>query len=362
MDRKHTAVKDIMIKNVLTIRVDAPFSRVEEIFRDHHIRHLPVVDKDNHLVGMVTQRDLYRVATVRKTSQGEVFEKGELNSFVLRHVMAPDPVTLGPDNSVANAVQLMAEHKYGAIPIVDEEHRVIGIVSQIDVLKFTHQWLMSEEEKSYMDTMYVRIRELESIFRVALYNLENSGRDVFPTLFLSRTHQSFAAAGRYAMSGQFKDSYLWMRYCLEDAMHGFYFHKNPKSVFTWLKRTEGKGDAGQQGRGEFNVRTMTEVLDVAEPALGHSARELYNRTLDYEAQPVDESAPLKLDANANESNFQFNVDYLLCDSPQVKACLNAGVEVGICTILIFKSIFQETFNNAGLTNKITQLCTRLIAP
>ncbi len=54
------ALSEIMVKGPVTISVDAPFSRVEELFRIKRIRHLPVVNEKKVLLGIITETDLYR--------------------------------------------------------------------------------------------------------------------------------------------------------------------------------------------------------------------------------------------------------------------------------------------------------------
>ncbi|PIW64161.1 MAG: CBS domain-containing protein, partial [Candidatus Omnitrophica bacterium CG12_big_fil_rev_8_21_14_0_65_50_5] len=61
-----------MISQVIALKEDDPFSKVEEILRLHPIRHIPVVNSAGKLVGMLTQRDFLRVAKPRKTAQGDV--------------------------------------------------------------------------------------------------------------------------------------------------------------------------------------------------------------------------------------------------------------------------------------------------
>lgn len=141
---KQIPLKEIMIQKVITVKIDEPFSHVEKKFRENKIRHLPVVDEQNKLVGMITQNDLYRVAKPRITEDGAFYDEEFLDSIILKHVMSRDPVALKPFDTVQHAVDIMAEHKFGCIPIVTGEGLLAGIVSQIDILKFISKWFRSD--------------------------------------------------------------------------------------------------------------------------------------------------------------------------------------------------------------------------
>ncbi len=138
---KDTPLKEIMVTKVITVTVDEAFSHVEEKLHKNRIRHLPVVNASNKLVGIITERDLYRAVSPRQTEEGYYYDKAQLDSFVLKHFMAPDPLTLQPESTLAEAIEIMATRKFGCIPIVKPDKTLIGIVTQIDVLKFISKWL-----------------------------------------------------------------------------------------------------------------------------------------------------------------------------------------------------------------------------
>jgi CBS domain-containing protein len=133
---KYIFLKDVMVTDPYVLNVDDHFSMVEEYFHLYNIRHLPVVDKDGILKGIISQRDLYRVRSPRRTIDGEdVYDKQELNGFILKNVMTKDPFALHPNDTLDQAIDAMVTQKYGCIPIVSDENKLLGIVTQIDVLK-----------------------------------------------------------------------------------------------------------------------------------------------------------------------------------------------------------------------------------
>ena len=134
-------LKHIMTTEVVTVRPDEAFSHVEEKMRLNHIRHLPVIDQKRKLVGLITHRDLYRAASPRWTPNGYAFDKEQLDGFILDHWMTQDPARMHPDDSVIDAVKLMASLKYGCVPIVEGDGTLAGIVTQVDLLKFLAVYL-----------------------------------------------------------------------------------------------------------------------------------------------------------------------------------------------------------------------------
>jgi len=129
-------IKDIMTPNPIALDVEDNFSRVEEFLRTYNIRHLPIIDKDGIVVGLITQRDLYRICPPRRTLEGDlIYEKIRLDSFILKYVMTKDVLTLSPNDTLGKAIRIMKATKYGCLPIVDENKKLVGIVTQIGLLR-----------------------------------------------------------------------------------------------------------------------------------------------------------------------------------------------------------------------------------
>ncbi|MGE0268719.1 MAG: HPP family protein [Candidatus Omnitrophota bacterium] len=141
-------ISRVMSRPVHTVRETADLSRVEQEFIEFRIRHMPVIDENNRLIGIVSQRDIYRTVAPRKNQQGEVFYEKELlvendqffydrqtlDEYILCRVMRKDPETLTEENSVKDAIHLMVKKKIGCVPIINEQREVVGIVTRHDIL------------------------------------------------------------------------------------------------------------------------------------------------------------------------------------------------------------------------------------
>ena len=136
-------VQEIMTTPVFSVRVDSPFSKVEQMFREHRIRHLPVVDDKNNLSGLITQRDLYRIISPRKLEDGTwYYDKEMLDEVILGQVMNSSPSVCHPEDSVGQAAVTMVLGKYGCLPVVGKDGKLCGIITQMDILKVASEILL----------------------------------------------------------------------------------------------------------------------------------------------------------------------------------------------------------------------------
>jgi acetoin utilization protein AcuB len=122
-------------RNPVTIGPEASFYEARALIHDKGIRHLPVVEKDNRLVGIVTDRDIRQAAPSDATllSVQELhylLGKLKVSSFMtLREKL----ITITPDTLIEEAVQLMHDHKIGCLPVLEGD-KLYGIFTETDAL------------------------------------------------------------------------------------------------------------------------------------------------------------------------------------------------------------------------------------
>jgi len=139
--RRGTPLSEIMVRDVISIQLRDPSSLVDTLMKHHPIHHLPVLEGDV-LRGLIAQRDLYR----NMLSALYYEDERELHSFLdnftdVVSIMTPDPLTLGPGDTLGDAVTLMLRHKIGCVPIVDDRHRLQGILTDSDLLRILDEVL-----------------------------------------------------------------------------------------------------------------------------------------------------------------------------------------------------------------------------
>jgi acetoin utilization protein AcuB len=129
-------IKEKMQKKLITIGPDASFYEARAIIRDRGIRHLPVVDKENRLLGLITDRDI-RKATPSDATTLSIHEIHYLmGKLKVSGFMTPKEklITITGGTMIERAVELMHDHKIGCLPVV-EGGKLIGIITGTDVLE-----------------------------------------------------------------------------------------------------------------------------------------------------------------------------------------------------------------------------------
>ena len=128
-------VKDVMTDSPLTVNADTPVGDVAQIFIDNDIRHLPVMEGDA-LVGIISDRDLRSIVMPRLVDQAAIDTLRTQHDEPISSIMASDPVKVNPDTDLVEVVDLMLEHRVGALPVVNAgSGDLAGIVSYVDVLR-----------------------------------------------------------------------------------------------------------------------------------------------------------------------------------------------------------------------------------
>jgi len=129
-------VKSKMERNPVTINPDASFYDARKLIREEGIRHLPVVDKNGKLVGIVTDRDIRGVGP----SDATLLSVQEINYLLgklkVSGFMTPAEtlLTVTPDTIIEKAVQLLHDNKIGSLPVVDG-NELVGIITETDILE-----------------------------------------------------------------------------------------------------------------------------------------------------------------------------------------------------------------------------------
>jgi CBS domain-containing protein len=116
------SVRDTMTENPRTIGASASVVEAARLMREEHIGSLPITD-DEQLVGMITDRDI----TTRV-----VAEAADPKTTPVGEVYSGDLISVGPDNDLDEALQLMSRHQVRRLPVV-ENGRLVGIVAQADI-------------------------------------------------------------------------------------------------------------------------------------------------------------------------------------------------------------------------------------
>ena len=127
-------VENIMSTDVFTLGRNDKLSIADDVMSQKRIRHLPVLDADGMLCGILTQRDLFRGALLRSLGYGQRAEQKLLDSLTVKDAMRDEVVTISPKSTLSDAANLMLSRKIGCLPVVEGE-RLLGMISEADFVK-----------------------------------------------------------------------------------------------------------------------------------------------------------------------------------------------------------------------------------
>jgi acetoin utilization protein AcuB len=131
-------IKDWMTADPVTITEDTSMIKAIHIMKERRFRRLPVVTSGK-LVGMVTDRDLKEAAPSKATTLDVHELYYLLAELQVREIMSRNPVSVTQNDTVEHAAQIMLEHTFSGLPVVDGQERVVGIITQSDVFRaFMH--------------------------------------------------------------------------------------------------------------------------------------------------------------------------------------------------------------------------------
>ena len=127
-------VKEWMASKPIVVDENTSIMKATQIMKENNIRRIPVV-RDGRLIGIISDRDIKEAAPSKATSL-DVHELYYLLSEIkIKDIMTPDPITLRENDSVEKAAVIMLENRISGMPIVDDDNRVVGIITETDVFK-----------------------------------------------------------------------------------------------------------------------------------------------------------------------------------------------------------------------------------
>jgi CBS domain-containing protein len=130
---KSRKVEDFMTTAVISMRETDTIGRVDLEMHLADVRHIPVVDAQNHVIGVLSSRDVLRA-----------YAHGLGKPVPVAQFMTKQPVTVRPSLPAHEAVALMLEQKISSLPVVGDDEQLVGIVTASDFLAVAHHALRGE--------------------------------------------------------------------------------------------------------------------------------------------------------------------------------------------------------------------------
>lgn len=116
-------VKDVMNAEIFVLHEADDILQASNFMKKERIRNLPVVDERNKLIGLVTLREIV-----------DALASGKKN-ITIGNIMIREVKAIGPDTPLKGAIEVMIINKFGSMPIVDSNRKLLGMISELDLLK-----------------------------------------------------------------------------------------------------------------------------------------------------------------------------------------------------------------------------------
>ena len=134
----HVAIEEVMTTRPVCVRPKDLMTVVGQLFKNHHFHHIPVVDEEGILQGIISKVEYYclqdSLSLFRPNGRQDVNER-LLSSLLVKDVMKKSPMVLQADDTLIDAALIFDENKFHALPIVEEDGRLIGIITPHDLIR-----------------------------------------------------------------------------------------------------------------------------------------------------------------------------------------------------------------------------------
>lgn len=133
--KTNVPVSEIMTRNIIKLNLADELGKAEELFKNHKIRHIPVVN-DGKIIGMLSYTDLLRVSyadVVEK--EAENVESIVFNMFSIRQVMTKEVIVITSETTIKETAEILSKNEFHALPVCDKNN-LVGIVTTTDLMKY----------------------------------------------------------------------------------------------------------------------------------------------------------------------------------------------------------------------------------
>lgn len=128
-------VKTIMSGNLITVAPQDKLTTVKEVFDQHHIHHIPVV-RFKEMVGLISKTDfLYFIRGFTRNEEDRFVNEARLRAYTAEDIMTTGLAKIDPEERINVALTIFLENRFHAVPIVNEEKELVGIVTTFDIIK-----------------------------------------------------------------------------------------------------------------------------------------------------------------------------------------------------------------------------------
>jgi len=140
-------VGDLMTRDLFPLKSDQTLNVVRLLMRTVHIRHVPILNRQEKFVGLLSHRDLLAYSISKLADINPLAQKELDRHIPIKDVMRTEIATTTENTSLIEAITLMMKNKFGCLPVVDKEKHLIGIITEEDVSRLAIRLLEKEVER-----------------------------------------------------------------------------------------------------------------------------------------------------------------------------------------------------------------------
>lgn len=133
--KRREPVSAIMTQNVQTVNLNDELSDVVDTLKKHKIRHIPVVD-GKEVAGIISRTDINRLTFGSLFENQEGADEAVLTMLSVSQVMTARPRLVSIDATVKDVAEIFAQEEFHALPVVDDNSALVGIVTTTDIIKY----------------------------------------------------------------------------------------------------------------------------------------------------------------------------------------------------------------------------------
>ncbi len=138
-------VKDQMTPEPVTVSPTTPVGEAQKLMQERDIRHLPVLDDEGQVTGLITRAALLRAIPWSTYALSNFETRYILSKTEVCEVMVKEVVTVGEDVAVEEAARIMVDRKIGCLPVLREGH-MVGIITDVDLLSISMELLGARQQ------------------------------------------------------------------------------------------------------------------------------------------------------------------------------------------------------------------------
>ena len=128
-------VKSLMTTNLITVNPDDKLIKIKEIFEKNKIHHIPVVHGKD-MVGLISKTDfVYFMRGFNRSEEDKFVNEARLRAYKAEDIMTKGLAKLNPNARINVALEIFMENRFHAVPVVEDNGELVGIVTTFDIIK-----------------------------------------------------------------------------------------------------------------------------------------------------------------------------------------------------------------------------------